>query len=452
MRIRWKWEGWSRAPVVRQGRLAFVTALERRDRAFKRSILAVTLAFVVAVTAGTRTGRNAAGALVQGGRALVDKAVGLEPERSAHEARVRAARLRAADEARETLAHVAAPHSALGVFLHTVGMDAGTAVIRWGNVDRSIVLSSAVFEPDDDRSYRLRPGVRSIWVIGLSFQKSLAMFLVPDTKAARETARLVGGVVVDQSVQTTNSWGCRGPEPDTTAPVRVLVLGDSMMQGALIGDAETPPVRLEAHLSAALSAPVAVLNTGHVGYSPEQYEASLRAFNERFHPQYVVISITDNDFGDARSQEAWAEGQYWIDRIADFCTHRDLGFLLVPAPESRSLLGRRSLDQFQAPLTKIFKRGGMNYVDPLESFTDRFMRMRIDEMRQGRTLSEPLYNVHLLGDRHFTAAGSDLWARVVARRLLLAWDTRSLNGLSCPEPVARHARSPRPSFPGDAPP
>ena len=110
----------------------------------------------------------------------------------------------------------------MDVFLRAAGMDANSAVIRWGNFDQSIVLSSAVFEPDDERSYRFKPCVRSVWVIGLSFRDMLAMFLIPDTPAARDAAAHAGGRVVPSSVQTTNSWGCRGPEPDPTAPVRVL--------------------------------------------------------------------------------------------------------------------------------------------------------------------------------------------------------------------------------------
>ena len=114
--------------------------------------------------------------------------------------------------------------------------------------------------------------------------------------------------VVPKSVQTTNSWGCRGPEPDTTAPVRVIVLGDSMMQGPLVGDSETPPARLQAHLSQALGSPVSVLNTGHMGYSVEQYDQTLRAFGDRFRPHYVVISICGNDFGDRDDPANWVEG------------------------------------------------------------------------------------------------------------------------------------------------
>jgi len=359
------WGRWSRGPIAVQGRLGFAVRAERRERAFKRSIQALTALALVGLVVGTPMGRYATKLLMLQGHELLDRIVGLPPDRQVIEERLRAERLRNAASARKALAEVAAPGSAMDTFLRMVGMDAKSAVIRWGNVNRSIVLSSAVFEPDDDRSYRLKPAVRSVWVIGLSFQKSLAMFLIPDTPEARDSAERAGGRVVANSVQTTNSWGCRGPEPDPAASVRILVLGDSMMQGMLVGDSQTPPARLQAHLSSALEAPVSVLNTGHIGYSPEQYDQTLRAFGDRFRPHFVVISIVNNDFGDLDDPASWAEGEYWIDRIAQLCNNRRWEFLLVPSPEEFSLLDLRDLSQFQGPLTRIFKRGGSHYVDPL---------------------------------------------------------------------------------------
>ena len=88
------------------------------------------------------------------------------------------------------------------------------------------------------------------------------MFLVPDDPAIIAAGQAAGSVLVPQSVQTTNSWGCRGPEPDLDAPVRGLVLGDSMMQGLLVGDDETPSACLQPDLSAALGRRVSVLNAG----------------------------------------------------------------------------------------------------------------------------------------------------------------------------------------------
>jgi hypothetical protein len=449
-RGRW-WQRRSRGAATVQGRLAFVVRAERTERAFKRAIAALTALLLIGLAAGTSSGRYAATLLTIQARKLWDSALGAPPDRKVYEERLRVDRLRNAATARRALAEVAAPGSELDVFLRTAGMDAKSAVIRWGNVDQSIVLSSAVFEPDDDRSYRLKPCVRSVWVIGMSFRAMLAMFLIPDTPEARAAAARAGGRVVPSSVQTTNSWGCRGPEPDTTAPVRVIVLGDSMMQGALVGDTESPPARLQAQLSRSLAAPVSVLNTGHMGYSVEQYDQTLRAFGDRFKPHYVVIGICGNDFGDRSDPANWVEGKYWLDRIADLCNQRRWEFLLVPGPGHTTLTGPRNLHEYQAPVNRIFGRGGTRYVDPLEALTDALLRVKNDGLRNGVVDADPFYNTRFLGDQHYSALGSDFWARAVARRLLLAWDNQVLNGYPAPEPVLRHARSAHPVIPDDEP-
>ena len=449
-KARW-WQRQSRGAATVQGRLAFAVRAERRETAFKRAIAALTAIVVVGLAVGTSTGRHAATLLTFQARVLWNRALGVPPDRQVYDEQVRMVRMRNAANARRALAQVAAPGSELDVFLRTAGMDANSAVVRWGNVDQSIVLSSAVFEPDDDRSYRLKPCVRSVWVIGMSFRAMLAMFLIPDTPEARDTAARAGGRVVPSSVQTTNTWGCRGPEPDATAPVRLIVLGDSMMQGALVGDTEAPPARLQFQLSRALAAPVSVLNTGHMGYSVEQYDQTLRAFGDRFKPHYVVISICGNDFGDRSDPANWDEGKYWLDRIADLCNQRHWEFLLVPGPGQSTLIGPRNLHDYQAPVNRIFGRGGTRYVDPVEAFTDALLRVKNDGIRTGNVNPDPFYNTRFLGDQHYSALGSDLWARVVARRLLLAWDSQVLNGLPAPEPVLRHARSAHPPIPDDEP-
>jgi hypothetical protein len=439
----------TRLPAAVQRRLPFDVRAERRERAFKRSIVALTALALIGLVAGTSTGRYTARVLALRGRALFDWAVGMPPDRLGETELVRAARLKNAASARQALTQVAKPGSAMDSFLRTVGMDASSAVIRWGNVNRSIVLSSAVFEPDDARSYRLKPGVRSIWVIGLGFRESVGMFLIPDTPEARESAARAQGRVVPSSVQSTNSWGCRGPEPDPAAPVRVLVLGDSLMQGMLVGDLETPPARLQSHLRSALQAPVSVLNTGHVGYSPEQYYQTLREFGERFQPHYVVLSIIANDIDNLDDPASWAEAEVSIDRISELCRHRGWGLLVIPSPEAMSLLGPRDFSRFPGPVSRILKHGGDRYIDPLESLVDTLLRRRNDELRRGTHSDNPLFNMHLMGDRHFSPLGSDVWARVVARRILLVWDGQVLNDMPAPEPVVRHARSAHPAIPGD---
>jgi GDSL-like Lipase/Acylhydrolase family len=408
---------------------------------------AFTALVILAIVAGTETGRYVGLILTHSGRSLINRIVGLPLDRELEQKRLNLKRLRNAASARETFAKEITPGSAMDRFLLAVGMDAGTAVMRWGNVNRSILLSSAVFEPDDNRSYRLKPGVRSVWVIGLSFRNSLAMFLIPDTPEARELASRAGGVVVPESVQTTNSWGCRGPEPDPVAPIRVLVLGDSMMQGSLVGDADTPPAKLECHLSRALNSRVSVLNTGHLGYSPEQYEQTLQEFGERFQPHFVIVSICGNDFGDMTDPANWAEGEYWLDRIMELCMHRGWQTVFVPATDHFALLGPKNVVPFESRLGRIIKVSSAKYVDTIVPFTDVLLRLRNDQARAGKPQRNPLYNLHLMGDGHYSPLGADLWARVVARRVLLLWDHLALSGIPSPEAVVIHAHSPAPPLP-----
>jgi GDSL-like Lipase/Acylhydrolase family len=443
------WRNRSHSPAAVQRKLAFATAGEKRDRAFKRAICVMTALVIVGLLVGTSAGRNAALVAASQGRALLNGLVGFPLKPWLDGQRVRAERLRNAASARQTLANTTTPGSAIEMFMRSAQMDAGSALIRWGNVNRSIVLSSAVFEPDDSRAYRLKPGVRSIWVIGLALRNALAMFLVPDTQAARDSAKLAGGVVVPESVQTTNSWGCRGPEPDLTAPVRVMVLGDSMMQGALVGDKDTPPARLEVHLSRALSARVSVLNTGHLGYSLEQYYQTFRELDGRFQPHYVMICVSQNDFADLNDPASWAEGEYWLDLIVAQCRERQRHFLIVPLADQFALLGPRNLAGFQGQFQQIVKFSGRDCIDLSPSFTDVLLDLRNQSMRHGNSTLNPLYNLHLMGDGHYSPLGADLWARVVARRLLLVWDSLVLTGRPSPEPVVVHARSARPSIPDD---
>jgi hypothetical protein len=274
------------------------------------------------------------------------------------------------------------------------------------------------------------------------------MFLIPDTQQTRDLASRAGGVVVPESVQTTNSWGCRGPEPDPTAPVRVLVLGDSMMQGSLVGDADTPSAKLECLLSRALNCRVSVLNTGHVGYSTEQYERTLRELGERFQPHYVIVSVFHNDFGDMTDPTNWAEGEYWLDRIVELCMQRNWQSVIVPAADHFALFGPRNYEPFQSQLSRIIKISSSKYIDTIVPFTDALLRLRNDQARAGLPMGNPLYNLHLMGDGHYSPLGADLWARVVARRVLLLWDQLALTGMPSPELVKIHAHSGAPWLPG----
>ena len=272
------------------------------------------------------------------------------------------------------------------------GLDPEHGLLRWGNVNRTLLLSSKVFEPDDaGRSYRLRSCTESIWLRQLSPKPGvLVFFLVPDRPELDEAIRGTSAIPVKRSRQSTNSWGLRGPEPDVAAPLRGIVLGDSFMQGMFIGDDDTPPECLKRRLEAQLKTGVSILNTGHLGYSPEQYYYSLVAFADRFSPHFVVVSLCLNDFGEGNEvwhgKGDWDEGKYWLDRIAQHCISRNWPCLFVSVPFSPQMLGRRKTGGFPGGLSNILETSALTFLDPTDAFVDAHLELTIAAMQRGQPI------------------------------------------------------------------
>ena len=393
----------SRPERIYQRSFAFIDEWRRRQAAFKKLVLLSTILLSVLMVASVPRARAATRLFVLRGYTLLVDRLGFFPRHEDPNS-LRLARWEAEiASARTGLAEAIRPGSAMDAFLRAAGMDAKLGLIRWGNFDRTLLLSSQVFEPDyAGRSYRMKPHCRSVWVIGLSLNRVLGLFLIPDSPPVREAAAKAGGFVVPESVQNTNSWGCRGPEPNLSAPVRIMILGDSMMQGALVSDEQTPPQQLRRYLEAELACEVSVLNTGHLGYSTEQYFHTLREFEDRFDPHFVVLSSCANDFGDMSCEANWRETAAWLGGITDLQRRGQWHLLVVPAPSEQDLLGPRQLYLFPGRLTRIFRDQGREYFDPLDQFADEQIRLQNEEVHQRLPLSSPLYNLHLMGDRHFS--------------------------------------------------
>jgi lysophospholipase L1-like esterase len=305
-------------------------------------------------------------------------------------------------------------------------MDPEHGLLRWGNYNWTLLLSSKVFEADDrGRSYRLRPLTRSIWLRKVPIGKGFpAFFLVPDGPGLADAIRGTGAVPLESSRQTTSSLGLRGPEPDVDAPLRGLILGDSFMQGMFIGDDETPPECLRRYLQGRLKRRASILNTGVLGYSPEQYYHSLIAFADRFRPHFVVVSLCANDFGnifDATSQGVgdWQEGRYWLQKIVLYCKARRTPCLIVPAPVETSMMTKRNSGYFPGILANILDVEPRMFLDPMDDFLNAHMQSRIECQRNGRVFRGcALFNDDI-GDSHFSRDGSEVWADSVGRRLVL---------------------------------
>jgi len=410
----------------------FLERSQRLARRFKATILLGTSLVVVVTLASSSSGRYLAGWLATRARWTVLQGIGIPPGRDEIDADWRRRRLHDIEQTRGKLRSTSAEYNpAMRRLLDYAGLDPDHALLRWGNFDRTLYLPSTVFVPDDTgRSYRFRPSMRSIWVRNLKLKGGiLAYFPVPLGPRLDEIVEGTGAQLVPTSVQTTNSWGLRGPEPDTDATLRGIVLGDSYMQGLFVGDDQTPSECLKRHLSRNLKARVEVLNTGHLGYSPEQEYYTLREYADRFRPRFVVLSLFANDFGDLfevlEGKGDWEEGKYWLGQITQFCRTRGLICLAVPAPWVNQLEGQRKAGFYPGMVSNILESTGQSYLDPFEDFATELLRLSTERQREGKPTSpNPLFNGSL-GDGHFSPLGCDVWARAVAKRLgLLLGDER----------------------------
>jgi hypothetical protein len=422
----------------------------RRERWFKRMILLTTCLAVATLLSGVPRGRYLVGSAASATRQVARQVLGLpKPRLEIDESwrRYRELGIRDSRRGLDTVYAEAGP--AMQRLMRYAGLDPERGLLRWGNFNLTLLLPSKVFEADDDgRSFRLRPRRRSIWLRNITLKSGVLMFfLVPDGPGLAEAIRGTTGIPVETSRQTTNSWGLRGPEPDLKAPVRGIVLGDSYMQGLFVGDDETPPEYLRRYLEGRLKTRVSILNTGVMGYSPEQYYYSLVAFAERFRPRFVVVSIFTNDFGDLHDVPMkglgdWQEGKYWLDKIFDYCRTRQWPHLVVAAPYAPTMFGKRKTGFYPGLITNVLELNGLMFLDPTDSLIDAHLQLVIDGQRQGRRPPGcPLFN-ETIGDSHFSPVGSEAWADRVGRRiaLLLEYDRVASERAA----AARRANEPSP--------
>jgi hypothetical protein len=263
-----------------------------------------------------------------------------------------------------------------------------------------------------------------------------AYFQIPDTPEAPAIVERTGATIVEGSSQLTNSWGLRGPEPATGARFRGIVLGDSYMQGLFVDDDQTPVECLKRDLKKRLGTPsVEVLNTGHLGYSPEQYYHSLVEYEKRLPLEekrfpsllggFVVVSLFANDFAgevndvlEGRGGD-WEEGRYWLGQIRDFCSARGLICLFVPAPWVNQLSGPQMAGYYPGRVSNILETTGFAYLDPIDEFANTLLAIEVDQLRRGEAPSgDPLF-MGKIGDGHFSPQGCEVWAEAVGRRISL---------------------------------
>ncbi len=423
-----------KTPRGRQRGLPFLERQQRWDRLFKQSILLLTMLVCAALVLGTPVGRYAAQAFSVQMRTILRRWLGLPHDRAPIEALRDVQRRRDVESARVFCRRVFAeanPH--LRRLLDHSGLGPEDVVLRSGNYNKTLLLSSKVFLPDTQRSYRMRPNTQACWVQRISLPEGLSgFFLLPETDELPSLVKATGAFLVPNSSQLTNSWGCRGPEPDPTAPLRGLILGDSNMQGIFIGENEAPPVRLCDDLETRLRTRLSILNTGHLGYSPEQMYHTLVEYAPRFQPHFVVFSFCPNDFGNVFGEDIDAndldEGKYWVDRIHGYCRDRKILVMATPVPYEQQLTGRRREGDYPGRICNLLPIDGLFYCNPIEDFADEHLRLMMDPVNRGaRSKGSPLFN-GVLDDWHLSAAGARVWAMSVGSRLALLLEDARMRG------------------------
>jgi hypothetical protein len=419
------------------------------------TIACLTVGLGAILVCALPTGRYFARWLTDRAWRLAYRAVGLDVPRSSIDAEWRRKRGFDVTQARGTLAATFAEYGPDSQrVLRYAGLDPEHALVRPGNFDRTVLLPGTVFEPDDTgRAYRFRPGVQSIWVRNFTVKGPVkAYFQAPDAAELRALVGRTNAQVVEGSTQTTNSWGLRGPEPDTSAHYRGIALGDSYMQGLFVADSETPVECLKRELKKRLKAPVEILNTGHLGYSPEQYYYTLLEYAARFPPQFVVVSFFANDFGDFQEviegRGDWEESGYWLSRIREYCASRMAHCLFVPAPWLNQVDGQQKAGNYPGQASNVIHAQGVEFLDPIDDFADAFLKRQVAAARSREpVIGNPLFNGRI-GDGHFSAPGCEVWASAVGLRLGLLIEQRETAQESYGRKLERQkAKTPTPRSP-----
>jgi lysophospholipase L1-like esterase len=157
----------------------------------------------------------------------------------------------------------------------TLLISVGMSLVVAEFVLRGMLGPHLLFQRDDRALYRLVPGAERIAVM----------------------SPIDGGAVIRYKI---NNQGFRGAELARAGEsMRVLVYGDSFIQGDYSRTEETFTEQLKGRLARKIGKSIEVVNAGVIGYGPDQ---ELRRMEEELHtlkPNLVIVAIyAGNDFGD----------------------------------------------------------------------------------------------------------------------------------------------------------
>ena len=155
------------------------------------------------------------------------------------------------------------------------------------------------------------------------------------------------------TVVTTDSLGLRGPEATRSKPPgtkRVLLLGDSYLEGYSVGPADLVSTRLERRLGESVPE-VEVLNAGTAGWATDQELLYFLSEGRALEPDVTVLLFYLNDVYYNARRSYWRGAKPWYE-ITD--TGLVLRGVPVPAPQPSS--GGPSLDRDGPATARLLRR------------------------------------------------------------------------------------------------
>lgn len=188
----------------------------------------------------------------------------------------------------------------------------------------------------------LRSGARPASIVCSQADRSIQSLLVPS-----ETSHhgLRPGVELNLAMPsgairvTTNSFGCRGDEPESepgAGTYRILMLGDDLLFGASVSQDRTVPERVQQFLSKKTSRTLEVINGGVPGYCPLlsllQYQHHLKSLK----PNLVILHVDMSDPDDDRVYRSLLKKDRDRDELT--CAHPLLRVPQKPLPKIVDLL------------------------------------------------------------------------------------------------------------------
>jgi hypothetical protein len=159
----------------------------------------------------------------------------------------------------------------------TVALIGAEFVVRWAEARRHRIQYVTAYDP----------------VLGWSKE--------PNRRVENRTAEF-------HAIETTNSRGLRGPEiryKKSDGVYRVLLLGDSFVEGYTVNIEQLVSERLRKRLEETMRRPVEVVNAGTVGYSTDQELLFYEHEGRRYEPDATVLLFYVNDVWFNRSAHYW---------------------------------------------------------------------------------------------------------------------------------------------------